>query len=202
MCSWITREADLLPGDLLAGASRATVFAGGAQTAYVRMGRGAPLLFLRGRRDLLPISGELIRSLVEDRFSLIVPQTIAAIEPVAATGIEQARLGFSTWLRDFLDGLGIERTGLIAEPELGLSALAFAMSMPQRVSLLAMLVTDPPGLVSPTELLPDRLENGGCPLLIVWLGAPDGGGSVEGRWGRTVTEIGAFLRQGSVQPVD
>jgi hypothetical protein len=116
---------------------RASLCAGGWETAYARAGAGPPLLLLGDPDDALT------RSLV----SCLAPtRRVFAPEPPMAGGSEAPDApdggppGFARWLRDFLDGVGIGEAPLVvSDPRLAAGALAFAASDPCRVSRLMLL---------------------------------------------------------------
>lgn len=113
--------------------TRAVLTARGVDTSYARMGAGPPLLLLRadgGDDTAAPIVAALAA-----RFRVIAPLRPASIDP-EATG------ALAAWLRDLVDGLGIECLGLVADAVLGPAALAFAVDDPLRVTRLAVLVPD------------------------------------------------------------
>jgi hypothetical protein len=102
---------------------RATVFAGGVETEYYRSGSGSPvLLLLTPPGD--PDRDRLIR-LLSPRARVIAPRIPAAVE-------------FSSWLRDFLDGIGMLPVHIIAAEALSAPALLFAAADPSRVEQVTL----------------------------------------------------------------
>jgi pimeloyl-ACP methyl ester carboxylesterase len=125
---------------------RAFVHAGGATTAYLRAGHGAPVVLLvePGSSDVLV--GRLARD-----FRVVAPEVPAPPEtappetappettPPDTVADPAGRLAFCRWLRAFCDGLGIERCGLVAGAAYGAAALAFALLEEERVERLVLL---------------------------------------------------------------
>jgi pimeloyl-ACP methyl ester carboxylesterase len=113
--------------------ARALVCAGAVETEYLRAGCGAPvLLLLHGRatdwwnEDPAPESARRAFELLSARYRVIAPTIPAGV-------------GFATWLGDFLDGLGVDRPSVVAEPGLALAAQLFAIEQPGRVHCVAVL---------------------------------------------------------------
>jgi hypothetical protein len=116
-----------LPGDATLARTaepvRATVFAGGVETEYLRVGSSTPaLLFLAAPDD--PDRDSVIRSLgVQGR----------VVAPSIPAGVD-----FATWLRDFLDGIGVLPVRIVATEALGAPALLFAAADPSRVEQITL----------------------------------------------------------------
>lgn len=110
---------------------RAFVHAGGATTAYLRGGHGAPVVLLGE-----PRSSEILLPRLCRDFRVFAPEVTA---PAAAAGDPVGRLAFCRWLRAFLDGVGIERCAVVACAPHGAAALAFAMLEEERVERLVLL---------------------------------------------------------------
>ena len=160
-----------MPNQPIPGATavRAAVDAGALTTSYLRAGGGAAVLLLRApRRDGAadPLFGALA-----ERFRVIAPDACAPAP--ARDGVPDPP--FSSWLRDFLDGLGLTRASIVAEEELGLRALSFALSDPARVASLVLLFRDAPDPLLPGGDGADLLGRSGHPLLVVRLVAGDAG---------------------------
>lgn len=113
-------------------AVRATVCAGSAETRYLRAGRGPNVLLLPGADA--EIRQRLLASL-STRFRVVVPETEAQLGVLDGN---QAEAG-AAWLRDFLDGLGIQRVSLVAAGETEAAALRFTQGEPERVERLVLL---------------------------------------------------------------
>lgn len=103
---------------------RATVFAGGVETEYYRSGSGMPVLLL-----LMP-PGDPGR----DRMLRFLSPRARVIAPMIPAAIE-----FSSWLRDFLDGVGVVPVHIVATTALELAARDFAASDPARVDQVSTL---------------------------------------------------------------
>ncbi len=148
----------ILPGLSLAGieppVNQAVVYVKGAEIPYLRAGSGSPVLLIQTGADGTFASRSLLASLAT-RFR--------AIAPAAAHG----PLAFSSWLRGFMDGLGLQRASLVATSSLGVACLGFALAEPERVERLVFLLRDAPDPVLPDGALPDRLSESGHPLLLV-----------------------------------
>ena len=111
---------------------RATVYAGPSATDYVRAGKGATVLLL-ARHAPHPLFATLVA-----HFRVIAPEPphrIASHEH--GWGSAQP---FASWLRGFLDGLGLSRVSLVADESFGLRALHFCLTEPMSVERIALLV--------------------------------------------------------------
>lgn len=84
------------------GSFQAMVRAGNSVTAYLRTGKGEPVILLRRAHHADALWG-LILSEVSHSFRAIVPEH-------APTGEE-----FATWFRSFLDGLGLTAISVVAD---------------------------------------------------------------------------------------
>lgn len=103
-------------------AVRAEVRAGDRVTRYLRAGAGRVVLLLRPA----PVAAAWASAAAElaARCRVIVPDIPEAPDLTA-------------WLGDFLDGLGLDRVTVLADPALGEAAREFAALEPDRVALLA-----------------------------------------------------------------
>lgn len=105
---------------------RAAVMAGGVHTPYAVAGSGPPAVLLaedpRGT-DLVRLAGEL-------RCRLVAPET-----PMVLHGSEAG----ANWLIDFLDGLSLEAITLVSGKGGHDLAQRFAMTMPERVPVHAVI---------------------------------------------------------------
>ena len=103
---------------------RATVLAGGVETEYHRCGSGSPVVLL------LMDSGDPDRDrtmrVLSSRARVIAPRIPAAVD-------------FSSWLRDFLDGVGVEPVHIVATTAFEVPAREFAASDPTRIEQLSTL---------------------------------------------------------------
>lgn len=109
-------------------------------TRYHRRGAGRPVLLLvvdppadPGRDDVAvpaarAVAWPALADALAARFRTIEPEPPA---PGAST--------FAAWLRDFLDGLGVDAAALVAAGRLGEAVLAFADSDAERVARVLLL---------------------------------------------------------------
>ena len=122
-----TGEPDAPAG--IESVTHAVLTAGGIDTTYARCGSGEPLLLLSERGD--PASDDLARALAA-RFRVIIPT-------VDVSRDRWTPRQCAAWLRDLLDGLGIESAFIVAAEGMASSALSFAGSDPLRVRRLAVV---------------------------------------------------------------
>lgn len=113
--------------------AHAVLTAGGIETPYLRVGTGRTVLVLRaGDRGDAPSP---IVAALADRFRVIAPVPPARL----ADGGDDA---FHAWLRDLLDGLGLDGVTLVADGAIAAPALAFALADPLRVRRVALFIDD------------------------------------------------------------
>lgn len=113
--------------------TRAVLSAGGVETAYLRVGAGAPVVVLRaGAAD--GAASPLVLALA-DRFRVLAP-----VPPAGLAG--RGDDAFAAWLRDVLDGLGVDGATIVAEGAMAPPALAFALADPLRVRRIALVIED------------------------------------------------------------
>ena len=159
----------------------ANVVVGGAHdatTQYLRSGRGPSVLLLSGDEQ---ISGALIAELPK-RYRLIVPDVPPSLAATAS--------GFHTWLRGFLDALGINRASIVTGPCFAAQVLGFGLVEPERIERLVFLL-GPCGSSSAFNGDPgviDRLERSGQAILATPIDPTD-----EPALARALSEISAFL---------
>jgi pimeloyl-ACP methyl ester carboxylesterase len=121
---------------------------------YHRAGVGRPLVLLRaaaGRESVWP---ELDAHLVA-RFRVLTPDVPPDCGDVAA------------WMRDFLEGVGLDRVRLVAAEPCCLAALELALLAPDQIERLVLV---PGGLAGETGLdgtLATTLAGVSVPLLVV-----------------------------------
>jgi hypothetical protein len=113
--------------------TRATVYAGSNATDYVHTGRGIAVVLISDRSDhplVVPLAAH---------FRVIAPEV-----PRRAAGPDSGTPSpsFFTWLRDFLDCLGIEQVNLVVENSTAVDALRFRDSDPGRVHRVVVLAGD------------------------------------------------------------
>lgn len=126
------------------------VCAGTAETQYLRAGDGHPVVLLHGAASAAEPWAALVGPL-SARFRVILPLEIRHQEP-NAIGSEPDGTGSFIWLRDFLDGLGLQRVSLIGGGEGETLAVDFAREEPERVEQLVLLGAMVPGESSVEEL--------------------------------------------------
>jgi pimeloyl-ACP methyl ester carboxylesterase len=110
---------------------RATAYAGTTVTDYVRAGNGAVVLLLtrqQARHPLFAVLASAFRVIAPDRPRYTSADADACVSPP-----------FASWLRDFLDGLGVARVILLADDAFALEALDFCAAEPTRVDGIALL---------------------------------------------------------------
>lgn len=152
------------------GIIRAIVVARGAETEYLHAGQGEPVIVLAepGAKGL---ATALTRSLTS-RHRVIVPQARRGAGPLWER-LECPAL--STWLQDFIDGLGLPNVSLVAVGRCALPALSFAMGDSERVRRLALLFHEGADPLAEEPGATDLLARSGHPLLV--LGLPAGPGA-------------------------
>jgi hypothetical protein len=159
----------------------ANVVVGGAHDAtthYLRSGRGPSVLLLSGDEQ---VSRALIAELPK-RCRLIAPEVPKSLAVTAS--------GFHTWLRGFLDALGINRASIVVGPCFAAQVLGFGLAEPERIERLVFLL-GPCGSSSSFNGDPgviDRLERSGQAILATPIDPTD-----EPALARALSEISAFL---------
>jgi hypothetical protein len=160
------------------GFTRASVYIAGRETGYRHAGRGRPVLILSGDDS---IHGRLAAAL-SSVARVIVPERIEGDDSTSTV----------SWIRGLLDGLGLERAGLVADKANGLVAITLALADPFRVDRVALLV-DGEAVVDGVGM-EERLESTGQRVLIVGrpAGARDTGATAGPAWiGRLMSLMGA-----------
>jgi pimeloyl-ACP methyl ester carboxylesterase len=121
---------------------------------YRRAGAGRPLLVLRSSLEAHPLWAELDAALV-GAFRVLTPDL-----PLA--GVDLAM-----WMRDFLEGVGLERVAVIADDALCITALEMVLLNAEQVERMVLV---PAGTASETGLdgtLATSLAGVAVPLLVV-----------------------------------
>ncbi|MDB4883672.1 MAG: hypothetical protein JWL95_2438 [Gemmatimonadetes bacterium] len=142
---------------------------------YRRAGAGRPVLVLRSAVEPEPLWAELDEALVSV-FRVLTPDLPHACADVAA------------WMRDFLEGVGIDRVTLIAEDSLCIAALEMALLNADQVERMVLV---PAGRSNETGLdgtLATSMAGMAVPLLVVRRGLSAG---------EAVPMLMQFLEQGS-----
>jgi hypothetical protein len=138
---------------------RAEVRVGGYVTRYVRRGVGRPVVLLAAPSETNALWPELLDAIAAQR-RLVLPDV-----PVS-----EAR--FSSWLRGFLDGVGLPLVSLIAAGSCCLPAVELALLDPDRFERLVLI---PDGCAEVTGLM-GRLGTEGrpgtLPVLVLRRAAP------------------------------
>ena len=143
--------------------TRAAVDAGAISTTYLRAGRGAPVVVLGGDSEGATESRALFVALAE-HFRVIAPEMVRAGSRSVGGGTSVT--AFSTWLRGFLDGLGILQASLVVREEWALRALGFCLTDPLRVDRLVLCYDDADDPAVCAAAAPDLLGGTGHPLLV------------------------------------
>jgi pimeloyl-ACP methyl ester carboxylesterase len=107
----------------------AEVRVGDSVTKYLRAGTGRAVLLLGSFEPPLPPWPGLTAELAGN-FRLIAPQ------------LPQNRNDFATWVRAFLDGLGLLKVSIVATDDVGVAAIGFALLESERVDRLVLLSND------------------------------------------------------------
>lgn len=164
--------------------TRASVIVGTHETPYLRLGRGAPALYLAPNTESATTSAWDVVSMLSAarRVTLLeppAPPSHASPTAAPAAGAESphARVpAFATWLAGLLDGLGIARAAIIAAEVYALRVLHFALAHGDRVERVVLLTDDAPdqtrpllGVVGTTPAVPVLI----LPLLASHANAPD-----------------------------
>lgn len=114
-------------------AEEAVLQTGAVETTYTRAGAGKPLLLLFPRGLADELAAELFPRLAA-RFRVVVP-----LAPAALGGPE---LSFSRWMRELIDGLGLEKPTLVVDEAHTGVVLGFALVDPGRVRGVVALCRD------------------------------------------------------------
>lgn len=129
------------------------------ETRYRRRGAGRAVLLLATR----PRRGPGVAALFEELSRHV--RVFAPIPPRRRGG-KGPPLAFAPWLRGVIDGLGLARPAVVAEGATGLRTLAFAMTDPERIDRLAIIVRDRTDSALPAAVAHDTLERSRHPLLV------------------------------------
>jgi pimeloyl-ACP methyl ester carboxylesterase len=136
------------------GTFRAVVRAGATVTSYERTGAGNPVLLLVGPdADIATPFWQAIRKAIGAQFRLVVP------DPGPTSG------DLSGWLGNFLDGLGVGAASFVADEEVGVAVIGFALLAPDRVSRLVLVSNDCPDVPDLDGAVGD--QDSTHPLLVV-----------------------------------
>lgn len=119
---------------------RATVTVGDMETGYLRAGSGPALLLV------LPASQTIGSSTTGGG---TFDRLVDALSPHCRVFVPDAdsALPFATWLRGFMDGLGLDSASLLTDDGVGADALDFARTHPERVERIVIVrIEDRPRL--------------------------------------------------------
>jgi pimeloyl-ACP methyl ester carboxylesterase len=118
-----------------------TVTAGRLRTFYLEAGEGPPVILLHGlgatNASLLPTLWDLARD-----HRVLVPDLPGFGESAKPVRAYRAAF-FATWLRAFLDEVGIDRTDLVGNSLGGRVALEMGLDAPERVGKMVLLTPSP-----------------------------------------------------------
>lgn len=137
--------------------TRASVIVGTHETPYLRLGRGAPALYLAPNTERETTSAwDVATALAAGRRVTLLepPSTAPNALSHAAHATHSASLpalgpAFATWLTGLLDGLGIARAAIIAAEVYALRVLHFALAHGDRVERVVLLTDDAPDSTLP-----------------------------------------------------
>lgn len=133
-----------------------TISANGAKFHVVRAGSGKPLLLLHGWPEFW-LTWEPVMSRLSDRFSLIAPDLRGfgdSDKPDGAYGPE----GHAADMLALMDGLGIERFGVVGHDVGGAVMQPLARAAPERLAGLFLFDFVYPG-IGPRMAAPERLNH-------------------------------------------
>lgn len=114
----------------------ASVTVGALETRYARAGRGATTVVIAPALDSLDALQWTEQSIFH---SIATSRRVLVASPPTAIA---SRHGFSRWLTDFLDGIGIARTSIVATAMHALHALHFSLHHGDRVERLMLVGSD------------------------------------------------------------
>jgi pimeloyl-ACP methyl ester carboxylesterase len=148
-------------------ATRAAVHVGTLRLEYWRAGDGPPVLLLQ-EEAVAPDQLTAWVTALAAKFRVVAPDP-AGIQ--AATGLPPADR-----LRGFLDGLGLERAHVVTHSALAAEVVRLALSEPDRIACVVILLGPGPVADGVDALLADRFAANGQRLLVV---RPGGGNGVH-----------------------
>jgi pimeloyl-ACP methyl ester carboxylesterase len=133
---------------------QAVLVTGATETHYSRTGTGTPLLLLFPCKPADSLGKQLLEGLAT-RCRVIAP-------------VRPAGLPLSSWLRDLIDGLGLDRPYIVVDGSMAGGALGFALVEQERVGGVVAVCRDHPDPLRPAAI-EDRLVQCGQRLLVVAL---------------------------------
>jgi len=116
---------------------RARVVAAGTETGYLRTGSGRPILLLAGGA-----SDEVVAALLaalRPRGRIVAPELPGACGVPGSNGSGRPAT-FNSWLRAFLEGLGLGSVQVVADEQCASAVLDFAHEEPGRIERVLVLV--------------------------------------------------------------
>lgn len=155
------------------------VIAGGPyvpDTHYMRAGRGTPVVLLTAASE----TAELLIA--------AFPRSFRVMAPILASADDARTPDFPSWLRHFLDALGLPRASIIVDPPLAADALGYTLQEPDRIDRIVFLLSPTGAKPDVEQGVTDRLVEAGQALLATPFDARDAAGRE-----RTLAEITAFL---------
>jgi pimeloyl-ACP methyl ester carboxylesterase len=132
----------------------AVLVSGATETHYRRAGAGTPLLLLFPSNTANSLDKQLFVGLAK---------RCRVIAPLRPPGVP-----FSSWLRDLIDGLGLDCPYLVVDESIIGVALGFALLEQERVRGVVAVCQDQPDPMRPAGV-EDRLEQCAHRLLVVAL---------------------------------
>lgn len=149
----------------------ALVEAGGVETRYCRAGRGTPVLLVA--RAGVEVRGSRTFAELARHGCVIAPEP----PDPATTGAGGGPPRIADWLRDVIDGLGLERPSLVVDEPFGLDALEFVVTDGERVRDLVVLRSAPGGPERGRPPSDAAFEHFECRILLLEGAATAGGGT-------------------------
>lgn len=117
----------------------AVVHAGPSATRYARSGSGTTVVLLLTRLlDHDPVGAALFAE-TSKAFRVIAPELPARDYSARVEELREV----AAWMRDFMDGLGIDRAVLVMDEALALSTLGFTLGEADRIAGIALLARTP-----------------------------------------------------------
>src|SRR5688500_4011849 len=110
-----------------------TLLTAACETHYVRAGAGSPmlLLFPAGLDDAL---GAALFERLAERYRVVAP--------VVPAGVGGAGIPLARWLRELIDGLGLEQPTVVADESLAGALLGFSLVDPARIAGVIAICRD------------------------------------------------------------
>lgn len=124
------------------------VDAGSASTPYVRAGSGSTVVLLLARALDVDATGSALFAELSTCYRVIALQ-LPAIPTSTCAG---ERNEIASWLRDALDGLGIDRANLVMDDELVCSTLSFTVADSARIAAIVLLSREAHAPVADLEM--------------------------------------------------